>query len=294
MIFTKIKMKISGDVLISVAMLLFGAYSLFLRFFSAIPTITFLFAFQIVGVIGFFFLVPQRKFLLGRLQNYQFLIALAVLSLANNLSYFLAFRLTAVANAAIAHQMVSVFLLILAPWLIGEKTKKNEFVALVISLLGITILYGGGLTFTRSMDFWGITLGLASAVFYALLIILYRHLPQRGIPIETVNFWGYAIGAVILLPFMPIVGGFAITMKDILPLALFGFIFAVIAVWIHTSGISRTRPLHASIIGKSEPVIASFYALIFLGEIPSAYVLIGGAMIIGASLWLALDKKDGP
>lgn len=72
--FTKIKdSEFRGDVLISFAMLLFGVYSLFLWFFPTIPTITFLFAFQAVGAIGFFFLVPQKKFLLGRWRDYQFL-----------------------------------------------------------------------------------------------------------------------------------------------------------------------------------------------------------------------------
>lgn len=276
-------------------MLIFGAYSLFLRFFPAIPTITFLFAFQIVGAVGFFFLA-RGKLSLNHIKNDKFLIALlfslAVFSLANNLSYFLALRLTSVANATIAHQMVSVFLLILAPWLVGEKTRRNEFIALAISLLGIAFLYGQGVRFNNPTDLLGISLGVASALFYALLIILYRNLPQRGIPTETVNFWGYAISALILLPFMPALGGFAISTQDILPLILFGFIFAVLAVWIHTSGISQTRPLHASIIGKSEPVIASFYAFIFLSESPSFWVLVGGVMIIGASLWLAFDKNN--
>lgn len=281
---------IAGDLLISASMVIFGAYPLFLRFFPEIPIITFLFAFQVLGFIGFSFLVPHGQVFLRRWKDYQFIIALAVVAVANDLTYFLAFRLTAVSNAAIAHQMVSVFLLALSPLLLGEKTKRSEILALVFSLFGIGILYGKGVALSRQADLWGVTLGLASAVFYALVIILYRYLPSRGLNIRVINFWRYAVSAIILLPFMLSVPGFTIRMIDIAPLIIFGLVFAVVAAGIHTWGISKTRPLHASIIGKSEPVIASLYAFLLLGEIPSFWVIVGGLMIIGSSAWLAFRR----
>ena len=80
----------------------------------------------------------------------------------------------------------------------------------------------------------------------------------------------------------------SIQRDDLALLVAFGILFAVIASGIHNLGISRTRSLHASILGKSEPVFAIIYAWIFLSEGPSMRTVIAGVLIIGASTWLAL------
>ena len=284
--------EINGDTIVSLAMLMFGAYALFLRFFPNIPTLAFLFSFQVIGAIAFFLIVRRQGF--PKLQNVEWplLLGLAVTATLNDLCYFFAFRLTSVSNAAIAHQMVSAFLLIFAPLFLHEKTKKDEWVALAIALAGIIIIYGNDVTTAQSRDFWGITLGLASAFFYGLVIVLYRHIPRRDISVSAINFWRYAISTVLLLPIMFSLDGFNVESIDIIPLIVFGIFFAFIAAGIHTYGISKSRSLHVSIIGKSEPVIASFYALIFLKEAPSPQTILGGVLIIGASLWLALRTKN--
>ncbi len=281
-----------GDALIFIAMLLFGGYSLFLRFFPTIPTVTFLFAFQFVGACSFFAIVRSRKerYAVGKKEKL-LLGTLAVVAILNDLFYFFSFRLTTIANAAVAHQMVSVFLLLFAPLFLGQKTKRSEWIALPISLLGIVIIYSGGIALDSTRDIWGITFGLASSIFYALLIVLYGYLPKQGLSISVINLWRYTISAILLLPFMIGFGGFNITVKDILPLIAFGLLFAVIASGIHNYGMSKTRALHASIIGKTEPVIATLYALAFLGETPSVRTIIGGILIIGSSVWLAFQEN---
>lgn len=277
-----------GDLLVIGAMLIFGTYPLFLRFFPEVSTITFLFSFQVVGAITFLILSLKQGWRVagGRLKI--LLLCLALVAVGNDLTYFMAFRTTSVANAAFAHQMVSIFLLFLAPYFIGERTKRTEWIALLVSLLGLCVLYGGGIQLGDTKDLWGITLGLVSALFYALLIVLYRYLPQQGLSISLINFWRYSFSTLLLLPLMAIGTGFESMSNNIWVLLSFGLLFAVIASGIHNFGISKSRSMHVSIIGKSEPVIAAVYAMSFLGEIPSASVCIGGALILGSSFWLTM------
>src|SRR5271154_768213 len=94
---------IRGDLLISFAMLMFGAYSLFIDLLPQIPIISFLFAIQVVGAIGFFFLARRKKFPTTTTKAKWLLLALAVTTTGCDLSYFWAFRLTSVANATVAH-----------------------------------------------------------------------------------------------------------------------------------------------------------------------------------------------
>lgn len=285
---TRTAKTVKGDFFIFSAMLLFGSSALFLRFLPKIPTITFLFAMQFVGVIVFFVVVKTSKerHEISRKEWLLFL-ALAAVAVLNDFTYFSAFRLTTVANAAFSHQMVSVLLLLFAPWLLKERTEKKEAGALAVAVAGLALLYGGGIALSGRNHFLGISLGLLSAIFYALLIVLYRRLPARGFSVSFVNMWRYALSSLALLPFALTSSRFALNYKNILLLAGFGILFAAIATALHTFGISKTRALHAAIIGQSEPVIASIYAFIFLREAPGVYTLIGGALIIGAGIWLA-------
>ncbi len=277
----------SGYLLITLAMLIFGGYALFLRFFPGISALAFLFAFQLVGAVcfGISLLVSGPRRVPSR-EELRLFVFLAFAALANDLAYFLAFRFTSVANAAVGHQTVSVFLLLFAPYFLGEKSRKGEYLALFISLAGVAVLFSEGMALRSLDDIYGITLALASALFYGLVIICLRLLGRRNVPTRTVNFWRYSISTFLLLP-LSVSGDLTFTFSQIPILFLFGFVFAVVACFLHVSGINRTRALHASIIGKSEPVIGSFYAWMFLQETPSLHTMLGGMLIIGSSLWLA-------
>ena len=283
-----------GDLLIVVAMGIFGGYALFIRFFPEIHPLLFLFAFQVVGLTFFWPMARSQGFPVLSGCEKLLLVALAIVALANDLAYFLAFSLTTVANAAVAHQMVSAFLLVFAPLFLGEKTGRNEWIALGLAVIGTAVLYSNGLVLGQD-HLMGITLGLVSAVFYALLIILYRILPdeERGRTISVVNSWRFGLSIIILLP---ILGGSGMLDKMnwgmLWPLAVFGFLFAFVASGIHNVGLSKARVLHSSILGKSEPIFAAIYAASFLGEIPGWQTTIGGVLIIGSAFWLALDTKE--
>jgi drug/metabolite transporter (DMT)-like permease len=279
-----------GDWLVLVAMALFGTYSLFLRLCPHIPTLVFLLAFQVVGaiVLGIHQCFGGRQVIDKK--GWLALGALALVASGNDLCYFAAFRLTSISNAAVAHQTVSVFLLILAPLFLGEKTTKSEWLALVISLVGVAILYSDHLGFNQWHDALGTSLALLSGLLYALLIVLYRRLHHLGLSISTINWWRYFFSTILILP---IVGSFVHWQpngSDLFVLASFGVLFAVIASFLHIYAMSRTRALHISILGKSEPVFATIYALLILHEFPTAQAVVGGIFIVGASIWLTLTS----
>jgi drug/metabolite transporter (DMT)-like permease len=289
---TELTKTISGDILVLVAMAMFGTYSLFLRFYPQIPTLVFLLAFQVVGAAA----LGAHNCLRGHQsvtrKGWLLLIALTGATLGNDLCYFLAFRLTSVANAAVAHQTVSIFLLLLAPLMLSEKTTRAEWLSLWVALLGIAILYSDHLGLNNSHDLIGISLALLSGLLYALLIVLYRKLHHLGLSLSTVNWWRYCFSTVALTPIVLSCEHWLLTHTAVVVLVSFGFLFAVVAASLHIFAMSRTRAMHVSIIGKSEPVFATLYALLFLHEIPSMQAIIGGAFIIGSSIWLAFNSHS--
>jgi drug/metabolite transporter (DMT)-like permease len=251
----------------------------------------FLLAFQIVGaaVLGIHECFTERQVKIGK-SGWFLLAALTFVSLGNDLCYFASFRLTSVSNAAVAHQTVSIFLVLLAPLFLGEKTTRSEWLALIVSLLGIAVLYSDHLGVNQVHDAIGTSIAVLSGLFYAVLIVLYRRLNRLGLAVATVNWWRYFFSAVLLTPIVLLREHWHPTSLDILVLADFGVLFAVIAAGLHIYAMSRTRAIHVSIIGKSEPIFATIYALLFLGETPSAQAIIGGILIVGSSVWLALTS----
>lgn len=278
------------------SMLIFGFYAIFLKLNPLISPLIFLWAFQFVGMVGYT-LVCIIEGLLGKKDiaperhHFWLLLALAVVALTNDLSLFAGLRLSP-ANAAVAHQMVSVFLVFFSPWLLHEPVRRSEWRAIGLSLFGILIMFANELRLGSSADFWGLTLGLISAPFYGLLIICYRKLRETGMSLTTVNTARYWLSTFLLLPIVLIAAPFtSLRPGDVQVLGWFGFTFAIVASTIHNFSISRARTLHASIIGKTEPAIVIFWAYLILGERPTGMQLVGGAIVVGASLWLAFVKE---
>jgi hypothetical protein len=61
-----------------------------------------------------------------------------------------------------------------------------------------------------------------------------------------------------------------------------GLVGTALAYMLYIEGVRRVRVEHASILGYLEPVSAPLYALLLLGEAPSATTLVGGGLIVAA------------
>lgn len=282
---------VPGDLLILLTMGIFGAYPLFLRWFPDISPLTFLLAFQAAGAIGFFMLwIGNRQ----KVSPYarKLIVALVLVSLGSDFGYLVAIRLTSIANAAFSHQLTSVFMLLLAPWLLREQTQRNEWIAFIFSVVGLGILYTGSFSGSGRNDILGITLGVLSALCLALLFVIYRLLAREKLHVATINFWRHFVSTIVLVPIIFSVEKVSYTPNQIYVLTVFGLLFALIASGINNFALMRSRALHASIIAKSEPVFAGVYAFLIFGEQPTLQLLLGGTLIVGSGIWLAMQKKD--
>jgi drug/metabolite transporter (DMT)-like permease len=280
----------NGDFSILFAMGIFGSFALFLRTIPNVPTLAFTLALQVVGVVGM--AIRARHSVWHLRKHFPLFCLLAISAVANDLCYFISFRTTSVSNAAVAHQSVSIFLLFLTPLVLGDRVQRAEWKAFVVAIIGVLILYSQGLGAHGSKDLEGVTIGVLSGFFYAVVVLSYVVIGRRRIPAMEANIWRYAISIVLFLPVLPAAHLGSISARDFALLAAFGMVFAVIATSFHTFGMTRSRPLHASILGKTEPVFAVVYALLFLGEVPSLTTVIGGGLILGSSVWLTLVGVD--
>jgi drug/metabolite transporter (DMT)-like permease len=102
--------------------------------------------------------------------------------------------------------------------------------------------------------------------------------------------------AVMLVPGLLAVGAahYTFTGSDVLMAALLGLVTTAFSFSLFMHGLRYVRVQHASIIAYAEPVSAPLYALVFLGQVPSAWTVAGGALIVAAGVLVVLYARGEP
>jgi len=126
--------------------------------------------------------------------------------------------------------------------------------------------------------------GLLSGATFALLSVTNRWL-GRTYSSLMISLYQDGIAAIVLLPafFLTAAGSFW-TPHTLLILLILGVVCTALA---HTLFIASMRDItaqSASLLASLEPVWGIFFGVLLLGAIPTASTLLGGAIILGATL----------
>ncbi len=89
---------------------------------------------------------------------------------------------------------------------------------------------------------------------------------------------------VLLVPGLLQTPAAAFTARNVLLAAVLGLVMTALSFSLFLDDMHYVRVQQASIMGYIEPVSAPFYALVFLGQRPSAWTIAGGALIIAAGV----------
>ncbi|WP_315762009.1 DMT family transporter [Sphingomonas sp. Y38-1Y] len=181
--------------------------------------------------------------------------------------------------------------LFLAAWLLGETIGRRTILASLIAFAGVLVILAGQANAEMGPDaFRGAVAVLASALCYAVNIILMRRQSQLTGPGEIAFFQSlivaavYAIGAPWLADWpegrwVEIVGAACLA---VVSLALLGWAYA------HAP---------ASVLAPSEYtafIWASILGFIVFGESLSVWTLAGAVLIIGGCLWAVTGRRAVP
>jgi drug/metabolite transporter (DMT)-like permease len=221
---------------------------------------------------------------------------LAGLTLAANLSlYFVAIRETGVAVAIFTSYLAPVYVALLGPRFEGGRTEGVVYAALAAALGGMALILVPGLAGDGvRLSAGGLAAGIAAGVFYALYLLQTKQLRRRGLHSTSIVFSLCVVTAVVLLPFGLLQTSAAdFTARNLFLAAVLGLVMTALSFSLFLDGMHYVKVQHASIMGYIEPVSAPLYALVFLGQRPSAWTVAGGALIIAAGvLVVALGKAE--
>ncbi len=217
------------------------------------------------------------------------------------------------ANAIFLQYTAPIYILILAPFVIGERFHWRDLITVILCIGGMSLFFVGKLETTA---YEANIAALGSGIFLGFYIMLLRHpraigSPQSAIgsdalqkparskgisanpqplnPVITVIYGNFLL-ALLTLP-----SGIAalptITLKDLAAVSFLGIVQIGISYILFIKGVrGGTRPLDASIIGFIEPLLNPVWVFLFVGEQPSSWAILGGAIIIATVVVHTLNQ----
>lgn len=219
------------------------------------------------------------------------LLALGVVDALQLYTFMLALRHMDVAPAVFLSYLSPIYIALVAPRLLRQRTEGVVIAALVLAVVGIAVMLAPGLgdpalRVSALGAFYGIVSGLLLAVFFLVAKSLSPLVDGSTMLISN----GVVVSAVMLLPGLVqwAGAGFAFTLTDfwaVLGLAVFS---TALGGTIFLHGMRYIPVQHTSIVGLLEPASAPLFAFLFLSERPSPWTLLGGALILAGSALVVL------
>ena len=190
--------------------------------------------------------------------------------------YVFAMYNTTVANTNFIISLQILFLAIFGYFFLKEKINTLTLTSIILAISGVLLMVGNSLT---PGELSGNLAAFSMPICFAVLIMIVRKYPTVDmIPAQFIAgvcscFIGFMLSTKIMISPHDIFLGFLAGFFQI----GFGFIFITIG--------ARTTPSAiVGIIMLSESVLGPVWAFMFVGERPSIFALIGGAIILFAVL----------
>jgi drug/metabolite transporter (DMT)-like permease len=174
-----------------------------------------------------------------------------------------------------------IFTMIFAAWLLGEKMRVDRWIAAVVGFSGVLIVVWPRLS--GSGD-WHSLIMLASAPVFSLSFLLVKILTRRDSP-EVIVAWQGITVAIITFPIAlffwswPTAGQWA--------LLLVAGILGSLGHYCLTCSLKTADMSATQSIKFLDLIWATAWGFLVFGDAPSGTTLMGGVVIVGATLWIA-------
>jgi DME family drug/metabolite transporter len=223
----------------------------------------------------------------------------AAFSYAGTLVCFVvATKLTTSAAAIFLQSTAPIWVLLLAPLLLGEKIRARDLPYVGLATLGLLLVFLGSRDpeVTAPRPELGNAVALGAGLFYALLMVTMRRLARHGgagdrsLP-ATVMGNGIAFAACAPFSF-PVA---SLSGHDAAAIGYLGVVQIGIAYWFFVRGLRVLPALEVSLLVLLEPVLNPLWTWLVHGERPSLLASVGGGvMLIALAARSILERPVRP
>ncbi len=195
---------------------------------------------------------------------------------------FVGTKLSTASNGSLVTSATPAFVLLFAPFLLGERTTTRRIIALIISTLGVVAVIDPRTAELSPSLFWGNMSLLSAALTWALYSVLVRKVSKSGDLLTS--------SAIMLLGGLPssllfgiwevqTQGVGEITIGIIGGLLFLGIISTAIAMFLWNYAFAELPAAVASLTFFAQPVVGTLLGWFFLAEKITPLFLTGGLLI---------------
>lgn len=280
--------------LLVLSMAIFGTLAPFVRNISVSSGELALYRAILASIlIGIFLLVTRQKLNLRSIGRDLPLLLISGMAMGINwILLFEAYKYTTVSVATLSYYFAPVLVVIICPLLFRERMTAKQIVCFCMSTLGLVLVIGIGDIAKNSTHWIGILFGLGAACFYATVMILNKFIKNvAGVPRTFLQF----ISAIfILIPYVTCTGGMTLGSMNgtgWVCLLVVGLVHTGITYCLYFSAIKDLPGQQVAILSYIDPLVAIIVSVVILHESMTVWQVIGGAMILGFTLWNELGSK---
>ncbi|OIQ49640.1 EamA-like transporter family protein [Pseudodesulfovibrio hydrargyri] len=183
-------------------------------------------------------------------------------------------KLTTSANAILLAYTAPVYVALLAPWLLGERTRPSDWAFIAVTVGGMALFFLDRLSAT---GLWGNVVAVGTGLSYAVFTLCMRSQKDAS-PVESVIL-GHGLTALAGLPFMFTAPPPA---EAWLGLLYLGVLQQGVSLALYVWAIKRLGALEAILIMMLEPIFNPVLVAVGYGEMPGPWAVAGGVAVIGA------------
>jgi drug/metabolite transporter (DMT)-like permease len=202
---------------------------------------------------------------------------------------FVGTKLSTASNGSLVTSATPAFVLLFAPFLLGEKTTTRRMIALAVSTLGVLAVIDPRNAELSPTLFWGNISLLAAALTWALYSVLVRKVSKNGdlLTSSAIMLLG-GIPSSLLFGIWEIKtqGVGMITPGIISGLLFLGIISTAIAMFLWNYAFAELPAAVASLTFFAQPVVGTLLGWFFLAERITPLFLAGG-VLIGVGILIA-------
>lgn len=232
----------------------------------------------LVAAVAVWWLVPGPMVLRGRV-----VMLTGLAQGASMLLFVLANKNTTAANAIFLQSAAPLFIPLLGAKVLSERATKRDLAAMAGIAIGLSFFFVGSVepSVTAPNPGLGDVLAIVSAFTWACTVVGLRYLARGGTmsvgSAKGALIWGNVFVAFAVLPLaLPLPTAGAV---DWSILVYLGVVQVGLSYRLLVHGVSRVPALETSLLALFEPVLNPLWAFLLLNEEPSAWAMVGAAVL---------------
>lgn len=263
----------------------FSSMQIIVKLLPSVPLMEKVFFRNFISLILAYIIIRKNKLsYFGNKENRKYLFFRYLFGFTGVVLFFYATTQMLAADAAILNKLSPVFIIVIAHFFLKEKINKIKIIVLILSVIGASLVI--------KPQFNSFVLpaaaGFISAILSGAAFVFISKIGDKE-SIYTTVFCYSLLSSLSCIPFF-FINFIMPNFHELLMLILLGILAALGQIAL-TSAYNGCEASEVSIYDYSNIIFSSFLGYIFLSEVPDNLSILGGCLIIVASIILYLNIR---